>query len=83
MISYPAVVVASGLYSRVRLVWFTTVISIAGYAILPLALPDERIAPHYPIIYCVLLALIGFIVAYQVHRLRVLGRYYESRRQEM
>ena len=83
LIAYPAVVVASGLYSRVNLVWFTTIMCIVGYTLIPLTIPRERIAPHYPIIFVVLLALIGFIVAYQVHRLRVLGRYYESRRQEL
>lgn len=80
LISYPTIVVAAGLFSRVHLIWFTTAISIAAYCILPLTIPRERIAPHYPIIFCVLLALVGFIVSFQVHRLRVLGRYYESRR---
>ena len=36
--------------------------------------------PHYSIIYAAVLAVLGFIVAYQVDRVRTLGRYFEQRR---
>ena len=36
--------------------------------------------PHYPVIFAAVLAAVGLIVGYQVNRLRVLSRYYESRR---
>lgn len=79
LIAYPLLVVASGLFSSVRLVWFTTAVSVLTYAVLPLTIARERAAPHYPIIYGVLLLLVGFITAYQVHRLRLLSRFCGSR----
>jgi hypothetical protein len=35
---------------------------------------------HYPVIFALVLAVLGFMVAYQVFRVRVLSRFYESRR---
>lgn len=78
VIGYPLLVIASGLFTRERLVWFTTAISTVSYLILPLCVPQERTPIHYPIIFCVVLLLIGFIVSHLVHRLRVLGRYCEQ-----
>jgi hypothetical protein len=64
------------------LVWLTTALSIAGYLIL---LVDAHLrhleagAGHHQILYIVALAALGFVVAYQVQRVRVLSRYYEHR----
>jgi hypothetical protein len=43
-------------------------------------LPDEAHHATYPIIFAAVLALIGFITGYQLHRLQVLSRYFEQQR---
>ena len=80
LIGYPLLVAASGLFFRVRLVWFTTCVSLLSYAVLIPYGHAELLRPHYPIVFGGALAVLGFIVAYQVQRVRVLSRYYESRR---
>ena len=81
LIGYPLLVAASGMWFRVRLVACMTCISIASYAVL-IGLDSGRPAqhpPHYCWIFGAVLALLGFIVAYQVYRVRVLSRYYKHR----
>ena len=80
LIGYPMLVAASGLFFRVRLVWFMTFISLVAYAVLLNLRPDEIQQTHYPVIFAAVLAVMGFIVAYQVYRIRILSRYFESRR---
>jgi len=82
LIGYPLLVAASGLFFRVRLVWFTTAVSLLSYLALVLKgdTAAESVPPHYPLIFAGALAVLGFIVAYQVYRVRVLSRYFESRR---
>jgi serine/threonine-protein kinase len=82
IVGYPLLVAASGLWFRVPLVWFTTAIAVAGYAVLVLDAWRSRPAmanPHHHVIFMVALAVLGFVVAYQVKRVRVLSRYYEHR----
>lgn len=81
LIGYPLLVTASGLWFRERLVGFMTVVSLVSYAVLicldrrnPSADP-----PHYAFIFGAVLAVLGFVVAYQVYRVRVLSRYYDHR----
>jgi eukaryotic-like serine/threonine-protein kinase len=82
LIGYPLLVAASGLWFRVRLVWFTTALSLIPYAGLMCLRPEETSAQpgHYPLIFGAVLAVLGFIVAYQIHRVRVLSRYFEQQR---
>jgi hypothetical protein len=35
--------------------------------------------PQYPVIFAAVLAVMGFVVAYQVYRIRVLSRHFEHR----
>jgi eukaryotic-like serine/threonine-protein kinase len=79
-VGYPLVVAASGLWFRMRLVWFTTGLSLGSYAMLVWLLPEEAHHATYPIIFAAVLALIGFITGYQLHRLQVLSRYFEQQR---
>jgi hypothetical protein len=63
-------------------VWITTALSIAGYACLLLdthlrGIPLVFINWH--VIFVIVLAVLGFVVVYQVHRVRALSRYYERR----
>ncbi|MEX1094857.1 MAG: hypothetical protein WED34_02350, partial [Planctomycetales bacterium] len=80
LIGYPLLVVTAGLFFRVRLVWFMTCVCLVSYAVLLATNPDADTPPHYPAIFAVALAVLGFAVAYQVHRVRALSRYYERRR---
>ena len=81
-ISYPLVLVAAGLWFSVRLVAVTTLVELASYVGLLVLRPDGFGPTHYRLIFGVSLAVIGFIVAYQVHRLRALSRYFERERLE-
>ena len=82
LIGYPLLVTASGLWFRVRLVWFTTILSLVSYTGLMWSRPEELSAQpvHYPLIFAAVLTVLGFIVAYQIHRVRVLSRYFEQQR---
>ena len=82
LIGYPLLVTASGLWFRVRMVWFTTVLSLVSYAGLMWFRPEERASEpsHYPLLFAAVLTVLGFIVAYQIHRVRVLSRYFEQQR---
>jgi eukaryotic-like serine/threonine-protein kinase len=79
LIGYPLLVAASGLFFRVRLVLFTTAVSLAAFIVLMLLRPEEAHPPQHPLIYGVTLVVIGLVVAHQVHRVRALSRYYDRR----
>ena len=52
------------------MVWFTTVLSLVSYAGLMWSRPEERASEpgHYPLLFAAVLTVLGFIVAYQIHR---------------
>jgi serine/threonine-protein kinase len=82
VVGYPLLVAASGLWFRVRLVWFTTLLAEAAYAALLLdawarGVPDP--ADQWPNIFMASLLVTGFVVAQQVKRLWALSFYYEHR----
>lgn len=79
LIGYPVLVVASGLFFRVRLVWFMTATCLVSYLALAW-IRQDREEPHYIAIFAAALAGLGAMVAYQVFRVRVLSRYYEQRK---
>jgi eukaryotic-like serine/threonine-protein kinase len=84
LIGFPLLVAASGLWFQVRPVWVTTVVLEASYALTVIDSYHNHgrtTEPHYHIIFMVALAVLGFIVAYQVQRMRVLSRYYDHRPQ--
>jgi serine/threonine-protein kinase len=74
--AYPLLIAASGLWSRVRLVWLTTALSIIGYSALALDafLRGVRVdSNHHPNIVIAVLAVTGFVVDLQVRRIRALS----------
>ncbi len=83
LIGYPPLVAASGLWFHVRLVVLTTLLSLVSYAGLLCLHPEEYQSQpsHYPLIFGAVLTVLGFIVAYQIRRLRVLSRYFEPQKQ--
>jgi eukaryotic-like serine/threonine-protein kinase len=78
LVGYALMIAVSGLLLRVRLVATTTIASLMGYFVLLQIHPAEAAAPHYCVIHAVLLAVLGYVVAFQVKRIRVLSRYYEG-----
>jgi serine/threonine-protein kinase len=80
VIGYPLLIAASGLFFRVRLVWFTTFVAIVSYSVLVFTGVELHDPPHYALIFAAALAVVGFIMAYQVERVRILSRYYDQRR---
>lgn len=79
LIGYPLLVAASGLFFLVPLVWFTTASTLLGFGWLLFCRADLGWPVHYPAIFAATLAVVGFIVAYQVYRVRVLSRFYDHR----
>ena len=53
---------------------------VVSYSVLLLLHPEDARPPYYPVIFAAVLAVLGFIVAYQVYRVRVLGRFYNRHR---
>jgi serine/threonine-protein kinase len=88
VIGYPLLVVAAGLWFRVRLVWFMTALSVISYLALiadyflyrPYLKDDSSLHADDFIYFVVGLVAMGAAVAYQVERVRALSRYYERRR---
>jgi eukaryotic-like serine/threonine-protein kinase len=85
VVAYSLVVVGSGLWFRVRLVWVTTLLTELAYGALILdsilsrgAVPGK---PYHHVLFLAILAVVGFVVAYLVQRVRMLSRYYEHRMQ--
>ena len=79
---YFLLVSASGLWFRERMVWLTTLLSVAGYAALAIgdSLTDRfHEAPYRHVVFATALAASGIIVAYQIRRVRALSSYYEQR----
>ncbi len=83
LVAYPLLIAASGLWFRVYLVWFTTAAAEAGYLVLLYTFYRDKENywpdPHHHAIFLVGLAVLGFVMAYQVQRIRALSRYYEHR----
>lgn len=84
VVGYPLVIVASGLWFRVRFVWFMTAMSLVSYGVLIADLyccrPDLCDAnfarPDRHIIFEVSLMVVGTVVAYLVQKVRILSNFY-------
>jgi serine/threonine-protein kinase len=76
VVGYPLLIAASGLWSKVRLVWLTTGLSMAGYALLALDAWRRAAASdgnHHPNILLATMVVMGLVIAQQVRRLAVLS----------
>jgi serine/threonine-protein kinase len=77
---YPLLVAASGLWFRVRLVWFMTALCVLSYFALVRSDAMIHETPrHYPGIFAAITLIVGAIVAYQVYRIRVLSKYFDRK----
>ncbi len=79
LVGYPALIAASGMFVRVRLVVFTTIATVVGFLALVYFRPAEVVKPHFAMFYVLGVIVIGSLISTQVRRIRALGRYYESR----
>ncbi|MGH7134547.1 MAG: serine/threonine-protein kinase [Pirellulales bacterium] len=87
MIGYPLLIIASGFWFRVRLVWLMTALSVACYVALAIdyyvwrtPLREQTPLDSDDHIYFIVgLIVMGAAVAYQVQRVRALSRFYERR----
>jgi serine/threonine-protein kinase len=82
VVGYPLLIAASGLWFRVRVIWFTTALAVAGYVTLYLytAATHPGWEPRqYPNIFLAALFVTGYVVARQVKRIWALSTYYENR----
>jgi serine/threonine-protein kinase len=77
--TYALLVAGAGLWFRLRLVWFTTAMAEVAFGLLVLSSGRDHIYPHHAILFAVFLAVLGYVVAYQVRRVRALSRHYEHR----
>jgi eukaryotic-like serine/threonine-protein kinase len=86
VIGYPLLIAASGLWYRVRFVWYVTALSLVSYSVLiwdfyyrrwdrlSVEFPTFRFDRH--VIFVLGLLAISGVVAYLVNRLRTLSSYY-------
>ena len=84
VVGYPLVIVASGLWFRVRFVWFMTLLSLLSYGVLVIDFYYWRPELHTGmydgidrhIIFALAMLLIGAVVSYLVQRVRTLSNFY-------
>jgi serine/threonine-protein kinase len=84
VIGYPLVIVASGLWFRVRFVWFMTVLSLLSYGVLVVDFYSWRPELHENmyagfdrhVIFAAGLIVLGAITSYLVQRVRMLSSFY-------
>jgi serine/threonine-protein kinase len=81
IIGYPFLIAGAGLSAKQRIVWVTAACAMLGYAWLmahDLSRPTPEHPLHRHLIFLICLAVLGFVMAYQVQRVRALSRYYEG-----
>ncbi|MEN6452185.1 MAG: bifunctional serine/threonine protein kinase/MFS transporter [Thermoguttaceae bacterium] len=84
VICYPLIIVGSGLWFRVRYVWFMTVLSLLSYGVTVIDFYYWRPELHgrmyagidRHIIFAVGMVVLGAVVSYLVERVRVLSTFY-------
>ena len=84
MVGYPLIIVASGLWFRVRFVWFITFLSLLSYGVLVIDFYCWRPELHEGmyagfdrhVIFALAMLIIGAVVAYLVQRVRTLSNFY-------
>lgn len=87
VVGYPMLIVGAGLWFRVRLVWFVTLLSLASYLALVMEFYFQPTQPQQdfdraldrPVFFVITMLALGTVVAYQIARVRALSRYYEHR----
>jgi serine/threonine-protein kinase len=78
LIGYPLLIVAAGMFFRVRLVFFTLASCLIGFGVLAYAFETLRSPLYLAVYYAAGITSLGVMVAYQVYRIRALSRYYHK-----
>ena len=76
---YPLLIAASGLWFRVRLVFYMTAVCVAAFLVVSATSLSSDVPDHYLESSSPSWSSWDGIVAYQVRRIRVLSRYFERR----
>jgi serine/threonine-protein kinase len=79
---YVLLVAAAGLWFRERLVWYTSGLAVLSYCALVAfyrTVGETRVPVIEPLLFVLVLIVTGFVVAYQVKRVRALSAFYETR----
>ncbi len=84
VVGYPLIIVASGLWFRVRFVWFITFLSLLSYGVLVIDFYSWRPELHQGtyagfdrhVIFALAILLTGSVVAYLVQQVRTLSTFY-------
>ncbi|MDB4671480.1 serine/threonine protein kinase [Pirellulaceae bacterium] len=76
-IAFPLVVVVSGLFLRVNLVAFSTILSLISFEIVFLTRQESGEFAHYGFVGAAAIVVIGTVVGLMVHRIRLLNRLFE------
>ncbi len=84
IVGYPLLIVASGLWFRVRFVWFMTGLSLLSYGVLVFDFywrqkelhADAFAVADRHVVFAVSLLVLGSVTAYLVHRVRTLSNLY-------
>ncbi len=82
VVIFPVMIGISCLWSIVRLVWFTTLLAEAAYLSLIVQAHLTGIAldwPHHHLMFMVGLAVMGFVMSFQVRRIHLLREYHDRR----
>lgn len=79
LIAYPLIMVASGLWFREQIVGLVTAGSILSFGALLLLSKEPIERYHHYALYAISLGVLGFMVGFQVKRVRALSQYYERR----
>ncbi|NUQ62246.1 MAG: serine/threonine protein kinase [Pirellulales bacterium] len=87
VVGYPLLIVGSGLWFRVRFVWFMTALSLASYGVLvvefyywsPELQRNFDRAPDRHVVFIVAMLVTAAVVAYLVDRVRALSSYFGQR----
>ena len=80
VVVYPLLIVAAGLWSRAKLVWWTTATAVAAYVLLTLeSIARKGASDNNEGIVVGVLIVTGFVVAKHVNRVLAISSYYEHR----
>lgn len=77
-IAYPLVIIVSGLFSRVRMVAFTTIVCLISFILVFQLKNLDSANSHSGVIGFTAIIVIGYVMCVLVHRIRVLNRLFEN-----
>ena len=77
-VAYPLVIVVGGLFSRVRMVVFTTIVCLISFSVVFWKQNVDAENSHYGVVGFAAIVVIGYVMSLLVHRIRLLNRLFEG-----